>query len=99
MAVGVPIVASDIAPVREAVGREENAHLVPPAEPVRLATAIADLLENPATARMLAQRGRDQFETHAGVEQTCAQIAAFYRDVAFTSRPTRGMLARCGSVR
>jgi glycosyltransferase involved in cell wall biosynthesis len=99
MALGLPIVASDIAPVREAIGHEQNARLVAAADPVALAEAIRGVLDDPDTARTLGRRGRAQFETHGGIELVCGQLAAFYRDIVFTARQTRWGLARLGSVR
>jgi glycosyltransferase involved in cell wall biosynthesis len=98
MAMALPIVASDIAPVREAIERPENARLVPVADPAGLADAITDLLDNPANARMFGQRAREQFEQTPGLEHACAQVAAFYREVVSASQQTRGRLARSGSA-
>jgi glycosyltransferase involved in cell wall biosynthesis len=98
MALGLPIVASDIAPVREAVERAENARLVPAGDAPRLADAIGNVLDHPELARTLGRRGRDVFEARPGVEHTSIQVAAFYRDVVSRSRQTRGVPAGLGSV-
>lgn len=53
-----PLVASDVQALAEILDNERTALLVPPADPVRLAAAIARLLDDPALARALARTGR-----------------------------------------
>src|SRR5205823_5651072 len=50
MAAGLPIVASDLPALREVLRDEDNALLVPPNDPVRLADAIRRLLDEPGLA-------------------------------------------------
>lgn len=61
MALGLPIVASDLAPIREVVDDGYTGRLVPPGEAGTLAAAIADLLDDPAAARMLGAAGKEKF--------------------------------------
>jgi glycosyltransferase involved in cell wall biosynthesis len=99
MALGLPIVASDIGPVREAVGAEGNARLVRRGDSVALAAAIEDLLEHPAAARELGRRALRQFEARANVEPAASRVVALYREIVSASRMARGVPARAGGVR
>ena len=56
MAVGTPVIASDIPALAEVAA--DAAVLVPPGDPVALAAAIDDLLDDEAALRKLAEAGR-----------------------------------------
>ncbi|MEL6766021.1 MAG: glycosyltransferase [Pseudomonadota bacterium] len=58
MAVAAPLVASDVAPVREAMRDREEGLLLDHSDIDRLAAAIARLLDNPAAAREMGTRAR-----------------------------------------
>lgn len=60
MCAGVPIVATDIAPVAELVEHEREALLVPVARPDALAASIRRLLTDEETARRLAGAAREK---------------------------------------
>ena len=81
MALGLPIVASDIEPVREMVEEGRNALLVKPGSPTELASAIERLLDDRQTARAFGRRSREMFEERFTLEQSMVQLMAFYREV------------------
>jgi glycosyltransferase involved in cell wall biosynthesis len=81
MALGLPIVASDIDPVRETVEEGRNALLVKPASPTELASAIERLLEDRLTAQTFGRRGREIFDERFTLEQSMARLLTFYRQV------------------
>lgn len=56
LAMGRPIVASDLPSIREVLTHEDSALLVPPGDSRALAAAIARLAADPALARRLADR-------------------------------------------
>jgi len=58
MAMGRPIVATDLPPVREVLTDGVNARLVPPGDAAALADAISALLEDPVSGARLADRAR-----------------------------------------
>jgi len=60
MAAGVPVVASDLAPLREVLRDGENAVLVPPGDPGALAEGIRSLFADQAFAARIAARGREE---------------------------------------
>ncbi len=65
MASGRPIVASDLEPIREVLTDGQNARLVPPGEPAALATAVRDLLADPAQAEQLARTAFEQASSYS----------------------------------
>lgn len=81
MAFGLPIVASDIDPVRETVEEGRSALLVKPAFPVDLASAIERLLEDRGAAHAYGRRGREIFEERFTLEQSMVRLMAFYRQI------------------
>ena len=58
MSIGAPLVASDNAPVREAVGDSDGAALAPHGDVAALTAAIAATLDDPAAARARGARAR-----------------------------------------
>jgi 1,2-diacylglycerol 3-alpha-glucosyltransferase len=64
-ATGLPIVAAEAAALPELVENNTNGHLVPPNDPVALATAIRSILDNPELARKLGQASLEIGRRHA----------------------------------
>lgn len=64
MAAGLPVVASDIPGYREVVRGGVDGLLVPPSDPVALAAAVGDVLDDPALAGRLADAGRERARTY-----------------------------------
>lgn len=82
MALGLPVVAADIGPVREIVEPEASALLVPPGDAEALAAALDTILSDPARAATLGRRGRDRFLEHLTLEGSARAMAALYRNLA-----------------
>jgi glycosyltransferase involved in cell wall biosynthesis len=78
MALEVPIVASDIGPVREALGDPSLAELFRPGDVGGLAAALAKALEDPAAGRERAARTRERFIAQYDVARVADRILAFY---------------------
>ncbi len=65
MAMGVPIVASELPSLREILVSGENALLVPPGDPQALAGALIELKNNPELGRKIAEKAyRDVIEKY-----------------------------------
>ena len=58
LALGKPIVASDLPALREVLRDQENAILVPPDRPLALAAALREVLDDPALAERLGRGAR-----------------------------------------
>ncbi|WP_308130093.1 glycosyltransferase family 4 protein [Kitasatospora aureofaciens] len=78
MGVGVPLVCTDLPGLRETVGSEDYARLVPPERPAELAAAIADTLADRSAAGARAQAARARFLTSFTLHQVSAQTVEFY---------------------
>src|SRR5262249_10292928 len=77
MALEVPVVASDIAPVREVLGGADIARLVRPDDPGALAVAISSVLDEPQ-CRPRTKAGRERFLEHFTIERVARQMRDFY---------------------
>ncbi|MEK6282922.1 MAG: glycosyltransferase family 4 protein [Acidobacteriota bacterium] len=62
MALGTPVIASDIAGIHEALADGQCGLLVPPRDVEALATAIKTLLSNPEQRQLFAERARNRAE-------------------------------------
>lgn len=82
MALGLPIVASNIPPVREIVEENRNAVLVAPASASELTKAIMSLLADHDKAFAYGRHSRKIFETHFTLQQSAARMIALYRRIA-----------------
>jgi glycosyltransferase involved in cell wall biosynthesis len=80
MAMGVPVVATDVSGSRELVKTGETGILVPPHDPERLAEAILMILDDSLKARTMAERGR-QLVHRFTIQDAAARYTQIYRQV------------------
>ena len=73
---GVPIVASAVGGIPEVV--QGNGYLVPRADPAALASALADLLDDPQAATRMGTRGRQWVQRRFSVSAMVAGNVAVY---------------------
>ncbi|MER6399794.1 glycosyltransferase family 4 protein [Kitasatospora sp. NPDC059973] len=78
MGVGVPLVCADVPALRETVGSEDYARLVPAEQPAALAAALVDTVQDRASARVRAKSARARFLTSFTLHQVSAQMVGFY---------------------
>ena len=76
-----PVVASDVAGIRQVVRDGETGLLVPPENPDALAEAIVRLLEAPALGRALGTAGRALVCAEYSVERMADAMEAVYREL------------------
>jgi len=81
MAAGVPVVASDVPPVRELIADRENGWLVHPDRPGELARALRILLDHPPLARQLGVAARTTIESQFTWERSTAELRALYESL------------------
>jgi glycosyltransferase involved in cell wall biosynthesis len=72
MACGLPVVATDVAAVREEVVPGSTGLLVPPGDATALARALGALVRDESRRRELGQQGRDHVHRQFTVEQAVA---------------------------
>ena len=82
MALGLPIVASDVPAVREVVVDQENALLVPPTDAGQLGQAIHQLLEAPELRKQFRQRSETIFEDRFTLDHVVEEVAKLYESMA-----------------
>jgi N,N'-diacetylbacillosaminyl-diphospho-undecaprenol alpha-1,3-N-acetylgalactosaminyltransferase len=86
MAMGLPVVATDVPGCREAVVARETGFLVPPRNVDELVGAIQKLVEDPALRRRMGQAGRARVVQHFAVERVVEQYLGLYTELLSTTR-------------
>lgn len=74
MAVGRPLIATDVPGCREVVLNGQNGLLVPPKDPEALAEAMQAILRDPALLRKMAAAGRDLARTTFNAESVALDL-------------------------
>jgi glycosyltransferase involved in cell wall biosynthesis len=77
----VPVVASEVGGIPEAVADGENGLLVPSGDPVALAQAVIGVLAAPAKARAMGERGRARVHQIFSVKRMVEGNLAVYRSL------------------
>lgn len=86
MAMGLPVVASDLPAVREVVDPGRSAVLVPPRDAPRLAGAVAGLLDDPDQAVSFGRAGLRIFDERFQLSASSARMVDLYRWVIAAGR-------------
>jgi glycosyltransferase involved in cell wall biosynthesis len=82
MAAGIPVVATDVGGVGDAVVDGETGHLVPAGDAGRLAMALDSLLANPDRARAMGAAGRARAATMYSPEAALTALESLYLRLA-----------------
>ncbi|MFH2052577.1 MAG: glycosyltransferase [bacterium] len=90
MAAELPIVATDVGGIPDAVTNGSSARLVPAEDPAALAGAIAEVIEHPELAQRLAAKARADVEARYGNREVALRIEAIYRE----GLASRGLLVK-----
>ena len=78
MAIGVPVVSTDVSGIPELVLHERTGLLVQPKDPGALADAMERLLANPSEARALATAARKRLQENFDLWTTTRQLHALF---------------------
>jgi glycosyltransferase involved in cell wall biosynthesis len=81
MRAGLPVVASDVGGIAEAVVEAETGTLVQPGDPIALANALAPLLRDPALRLHQGRAGRQRFVDEFGFAIHLRRIWAVYAEL------------------
>jgi glycosyltransferase involved in cell wall biosynthesis len=81
MRAGLPVVASDVGGVAEAVQNEATGYVVPRGDVGQLRERIATLLASPDLRIRLGTRGRARYEEHFTLDRMVARTLELYREV------------------
>lgn len=82
MAARTPVIASDLAPVRELVRHGEEGLLVRPGRPELLARAIRRLAEDAMVRKAMGERARERIAGAYTWERVEARVERYYRETA-----------------
>lgn len=82
MAEGLPVVATDVGGTPEIISHNETGLLVPPDQPFLLASAIRDLMANPAKRERLGASGLNFVREKCGSRRIASDYERLYESVA-----------------
>ena len=88
LAAGLPIVATDVPGNRDLIDTGRTGILVPVGEPEAIARAVLSLLDHPAEAGALGQRGRDCVRRHHDLPAWRDRWAMFYDHIVEAGKGT-----------
>ena len=88
MALGLPIVASDLPAVREVVEAGKNATLVPPGRATPLGDAIGVLFDDRSRGAAFGARSRRLFEERFTLDRSTRRMSALYREILGSAQTT-----------
>lgn len=89
-AMGIPVVATRIGGVPEAVLENRTALLVPPRDPEALAQAVVRLIEEPALRRSMSRKGRCFVERSYDWRRNAGRVEALYARLLSGAPATEG---------
>jgi len=93
MAVGLPMIVTDVGGNAEAVIDGENGRVIPPLDAAALASALIELHGNPARAASMGRASRARVEERFSLEQMCAAHMRLYRSLYDPLRHAGGLSA------
>ncbi|QDT65700.1 glycosyltransferase family 4 protein [Calycomorphotria hydatis] len=85
MALGRPVIASQVGGVDSIVTDGVTGLIVPPSDSVRLADRICELLDDPLRAKRIGEAGRQLVKENFQVGKMVEQTAGLYRDIMIES--------------
>jgi glycosyltransferase involved in cell wall biosynthesis len=81
MAAGLPVIASDIGPLREIINNGEDGILIPPKDGDALRIAIERLIKNKDLMKKLAEKGRKTVHEKFSLKKRIKEIEEVYEKV------------------
>lgn len=99
LAMAKPVVATRVGSIPEVVVDGETGALVPPGDPVSLASAIVALLADPERCRRLGHEGRVRIREAYSMERVMARTVTLYEDLLGPARDRIGHRQPTGSRR
>jgi len=99
MALGVPVIASDIGGARTIIEDGVTGTIVPPADPAALAEALRRAAAGPESVRAMARRAQAEVSRRFSVMRLCDQTLQAYATAVTDGCAHRGLRTRPDGVR
>ncbi len=93
MALGKPVVASDVGGIPDLIIHGKNGYLVPPGDALSLSAAIGDLIEDPEKGRKMGENGKKRAVDYSA-DAMVQKIDKLYRTVLQQKHITKGMVSK-----
>jgi L-malate glycosyltransferase len=93
MAAGLPVVATDVGGVREAIAEGESGFVVPAGDEQRMAERIIEVLSNPERGRRMGERGKVIVEKFS-CEQHLSNTLELYEELLSTPHRAEDKISR-----
>jgi glycosyltransferase involved in cell wall biosynthesis len=90
MAVGKPVITTDVKPISDPVEDGETGILVPPGDSEALGTAIMDILANESKAKAMGAAARESMSANYSWNLVARQLGAIFESVLSSSAPRAG---------
>lgn len=81
MALGIPVVATEVGGVPEVIEDGVSGHLVPPNQPEALAQGLAEVLSDPDLRQRFVREGRRRVEESFSIEARISGLKRIYEEV------------------
>lgn len=93
MRAGLPVVATDVGGVREAVVDGVNGYVVPVGDQAMLNDRVRTLVEDSELRRRMGHASRNRYETHFTFERMYSETVAMYREVLHSIEGEKGEMS------
>jgi colanic acid/amylovoran biosynthesis glycosyltransferase len=94
MAVGIPVVVTDVGGMREAVTDQVEGRVVPARDPTAMADALAGILRDPELGAAMGTRGRERVQREFDSNATARALQDRYRMIVDATGVDRGASTR-----
>lgn len=94
MMLGVPVVATDVGGIPEAITNRETGILVPASDTVAMAAAVAELIVDDGIRRRIAEAARARVERDFSAPQMARRFEALYAEISRPARDSSAARAR-----
>ena len=74
MAVGLPVVQTNVGGVADIICEGENGHIIPPNDPAALDAVLKSLINDPSKRRRMGRAGREIAEKKFDLERNCHRV-------------------------
>jgi glycosyltransferase involved in cell wall biosynthesis len=88
MAVGLPVVATDVGDSAQIVRHGQCGLIVPPKQPVAIAHAIGQLIDGPRIRMTFGAAARRRIETYYSIDHMARGYGNYYENIAYLSQKT-----------